>query len=83
MREVYDWAMKQPGGTAPVAAADSASAQFRAAGAVDGNIESLLSEVMNWQPSGFFSPAPEQSMPGSPLRLSTSVLDILAGSEQS
>jgi Transglycosylase SLT domain len=83
VREVYDWAMKQPGGAAPLAAADTTGAQVKAAGAVDGNIESLLSEVMNWQPSGFFSPAPEQGGPASPLRLSASVLDILAGSEQS
>src|SRR5580698_9411431 len=54
VRDVYDWALKQPGGTTPLASPDSGSATVRAAGAVDSNIESLLQDVLNWQPQGFF-----------------------------
>jgi hypothetical protein len=83
VRDVYDWAMKQPGGTAPLASQNAGSDFVKAAGAVDSNIESLLEGVLNWQPQGFFSPPQEQGMQTSPLRLSASMLDILSGSRQS
>ena len=84
VREVYDWALKQPGGAAPVTAAAAAgpSAYVQAVSAVDSNIQALLAGVMNWQPSGFFSP-PDSTTPGSPLLLSAGALDILSGSNQS
>ena len=81
VREVYDWALKQPGPTAPVTAT-APNAYVQAASAVDSNIQALLAGVMNWQPTGFFS-SPDQSTPGSPLLLSGGVLDILSGGHQS
>ena len=58
VREVYDWAMQQPGSAAPVASAapadvkaDFVKARTTAAHAVDANIETLLAGVMNWQPA--------------------------------
>jgi hypothetical protein len=61
VREVYDWAMQQPGGSVSLASAAPASTNAApsnvravAAHAVDANIETLLAGVMNWQPAGFF-----------------------------
>ena len=83
VREVYDWALKQPGGSAPVTAANGPTAYVQAASAVDSNIQALLAGVMNWQPTGFFSLPDQSSTPGSPLRLSGGLLDILSGGNQS
>lgn len=73
VREVYDWAMRQPGATAPVSAGGPGEALQQAAAAPAANAESLLADVMNWQPSGFFA-AP------SPLMLSPGLLDLLSDS---
>jgi hypothetical protein len=61
VREVYDWAMQQPGSNTTLASsvpgnAGTALTNVRAvaAHAVDANIETLLAGVMNWQPAGFF-----------------------------
>jgi hypothetical protein len=89
VRDVYDWAMQQPGAAAvkqdvATQAAPSTSEPtplVRAASAVDGNIKALLAQVMNWQPSGFFSSGGTSdagAMPGSPLMLSHSMLDIFS-----
>jgi hypothetical protein len=88
VREVYDWAMQQPGAAAPVRApqAEAApqSAVYRAANASSANIESLLASVMNWQPShNFFAPAPVNfgdETPTSPLRLTPGLLGLLSES---
>jgi hypothetical protein len=61
VREVYDWAMRQPGGegTLRVAQAPEAAsaapvtaetARTRIAGAQDAQIQMLMASVMNWQP---------------------------------
>jgi hypothetical protein len=63
VREVYDWAVRQPGseGTmrmaqtfeapaAPQAAMSSHAALTKVAGAQDAQIQMLLESVMNWQP---------------------------------
>jgi hypothetical protein len=59
VREVYDWAMKQPGATdtvraaAPVQAATLPTlntARLTVATAQDSEVQMLLSSVMNWQP---------------------------------
>ncbi len=82
VREVYDWAMQQPGAGAgaPVVEAqapvDKPSAALRAAGAVDANIQALLAGVLNWQPSGFFSAS--QGGLNAPLQLSQGMLDIFS-----
>ena len=92
VREIYDWAMQQPGAASapssiPAVAAPTImpataqpSAFVKAAGAVDSNIETLLASVMNWQPSGFFSSSAAQSTQSahSPLMLSHGVLDMLS-----
>lgn len=84
VREVYDWAMQQPGSTAPVASApvavaandvtaNPAAARRIAAHAVDANIETLLAGVMNWQPKGFFG-----SGSGAPLSFGSGLLDLFS-----
>jgi len=92
VRDVYDWAMQQPGtatakqdvATASVPTATptpAPTALYRAASAVDGNIKALLAQVMNWQPAGFFSSGSAtgaSATPGSPLMLSHSMLDIFS-----
>ena len=59
VREVYDWAMRQPGGEGTVrvaALADitptHASARLKVAGIQDAEVQALLTSVMNWQPGG-------------------------------
>lgn len=57
VRDVYDWAMKQPGGddTIRLAPPQGTSRAFLlAATAQDSNIQMLLQGVMNWQPGGGF-----------------------------
>jgi len=93
VREMYDWAMQQPGAaiapssvpavTAPTVAPATAqsSAFVKAAGAVDSNIETLLASVMNWQPTGFFSSSAAQPA-HSPLMLSHGVLAMLSSARE-
>ena len=78
VREVYDWAMQQPGSAAPLADAapadaSPATARIVAARAVDTNIESLLAGVMNWQPKSFFG-----SEGASPLSFGSGLLDLFS-----
>jgi hypothetical protein len=82
VREVYDWAMQQPGAQAPVRVAEptTEAAMARATGASTANIESLLASVMNWQPSdNFFGPSHDEG-PSSPLALTPGLLNILSES---
>jgi hypothetical protein len=81
VREVYDWAMQQPGTDTPVRAPEVASqaALYKAADASSANIESLLASVMNWQPGGDFY-APSGQGPSSPLMLTPGLLDVLSKS---
>ena len=81
VREVYDWAMQQPGADTPVRAPEVASqtALYKAADATSANIESLLASVMNWQPGGDFY-APSGQGPSSPLMLTPGLLDVLSKS---
>jgi hypothetical protein len=78
VREVYDWALQQPGAAAPLAPAASSNenngavvARTTAAHAVDANIEALLAGVMNWRPSNFFGS-------DKPLSLGSGLLDLLS-----
>ena len=78
VREVYDWAIQQPGTTtqAPITAAlpesdHTGAARTTAAHAVDANIEALLAGVMNWRPSNFFGS-------DKPLSLGSGLLDLLS-----
>jgi hypothetical protein len=60
VRDVYSWAMRQPGATdairtAPVQAAtlpDLNNARLTVATAQDSEVQMLLASVMNWQPGG-------------------------------
>ena len=77
VREVYDWAMQQPGGDAPVRAVDAQATLTKVTDASSANIESLLASVMNWQPAGDFY-APTGQGPSSPLMLTPGLLDVLS-----
>ena len=88
-REVYDWAMRQPGADAPVRLEPTAdiktAALTRATSASSADIEGLLASVMNWQPShNFFAPSSPGQMfgqtPSSPLMLTPGLLGILSES---
>jgi hypothetical protein len=76
VRDIYDWAMRQPDGSRtasdPVAvAAAPPAAQAVAARAADTNIEALLAGVMNWQPGGFFGGR-------APLSFASGLLDLFS-----
>jgi hypothetical protein len=85
LREVYDWAMREPGGQVPVTNSPAASAPSTvkattiATGAVDSNLETLLASVINWQPGSFFSDGKAGS---SQLSLGSGLLDLLSGSRE-
>ncbi len=87
VREVYDWAMRQPGADAPMssqtstAVTPSAQASAVAAHAVDANLESLFATVINWQPGSFFSSG--DSAGQSPLSFGSGLLDLLSSSRES
>jgi hypothetical protein len=81
VREIYDWAMQQPGGrrvaAAPAphaqAAAESPRPRAVAMRAVDANIEALLASVINWQPKGFFG-----AQGAGPLSFGSSLLELFS-----
>jgi len=85
LREVYDWAMREPGGQAPVAnspaapATSTAKATTVASTAVDSNLETLLAGVINWQPGSFFS---DGKVGASPLSMGSGLLDLLSGARE-
>ena len=90
VRDVYDWAMKQPGGERPVTIAAAAPAAADPAkflvtsepGAAD--IEALLAGVMNWQPrQGYFGQGSDsdQSSGSQPLMLSPEILEMLSSAK--
>jgi hypothetical protein len=85
LREVYDWAMREPGGQAPVAnspaapATSTAKATTVASAAVDSNLETLLAGVINWQPGSFFS---DGKTGASPLSMGSGLLDLLSGARE-
>jgi hypothetical protein len=82
LREVYDWAMQQPGGKVlaandqPAIFGDQAKAITVAANAVNTNLETLFASVINWQPGSFFS---EGKTGASSLSLGSGLLDLLSG----
>jgi hypothetical protein len=93
VRDVYDWAMQQPGAAIPVRAealttapATTSAALVQAANAQStnigaANIQALLESVMNWQPKAdFFAPAATTpgSPPVSPLALTPGLLNLLS-----
>ena len=85
LREVYDWAMREPGGQAPVAnspaapVTSTAKATTVASTSVDSNLETLLAGVINWQPGSFFS---DGKTAASPLSMGSGLLDLLSGARE-
>ena len=92
VREVYDWAVAQPGGEgtvrlaqAPQAAGETPltaqSARTQIASAQDAQIQMLMASVMNWQPkhSMFGSMfGSNESTPGSAMSFGPGLLSILS-----
>ena len=85
LREVYDWAMREPGGQTPVASSpvvpvpSIAKATTVASSAEDSNLETLLAGVINWQPGSFFS---DGKTGASPLSMGSGLLDLLSGARE-
>jgi hypothetical protein len=55
VREVYDWALRQPGGSgtlrsAPAPTSDAMTARRQVAAAQSAEVQMLLASVINWQP---------------------------------
>ena len=73
VREVYDWAMRQPGGEAQPMGDIPGSATVVASHALDANVQTLLAGVANWQPSGFFATTKME-----PLSFGSGLLDIFS-----
>jgi len=94
VREVYDWALRQPGseGTvrmaqaaqahpAPEAAVSSQAALTKVASAQDAQIQMLLASVMNWQPKhSMFSAlfGANDATPSSAMSFSPGLLGLLS-----
>lgn len=92
VREVYDWAMRQPGseGTVRMAEAPASApapeitreaARTRVASAQDAQIQMLLASVMNWQPkhsafSALFGPS--DATPSSAMSFGPGLLGLLS-----
>ena len=85
VREVYNWALNQPGGDhvpAPAKVAQSAPSrvEYRTADAPDAS--ALLSSMMNWSPRlASFSPLAEErdsAFPVTPFLLTPGVMDLLS-----
>jgi hypothetical protein len=94
VREVYDWALKQPGGegtarlaaTGPMPDTQILSDYITAKGAGRADIATLLAGVMNWQPKhGYFGQSigndPNGASGTGPLMLSPAILELLAGTK--
>jgi hypothetical protein len=75
VREVYAWAMRQPGSEAAPPEPQAPAAVAVAANAVSANIESLVKSVVNWQPASFFGGEGPTTM-----SLGSGLLDLLSTS---
>lgn len=95
VREVYDWALRQPGGEGTVRLAQPAetapavtleTARTTVATAHDAEIQMLLQSVMNWQPkhsafSAMFGPS--DATPSSAMSFSPGLLGLLSDAKES
>jgi hypothetical protein len=87
VRDVYDWALRQPGGADTVRAAPSAAAppslRLTAITASDNDIQMLVSSVMNWQPRGFFGGGETQfNAGGGALSFAPGLLGLLSDARE-
>ncbi len=87
VREVYDWALRQPGGADTVRAAPAPepapqSARVIAATAPDSEIQMLISSVMNWQPRGFFGGETGFNAGGGALSFGPGLLGLLSDARE-
>ncbi|MFO1247603.1 MAG: transglycosylase SLT domain-containing protein [Alphaproteobacteria bacterium] len=91
VREVYDWAMKQPGGAGTVRMQDGPApvtfdkARVTVATAQDAQVQMLLASVMNWQPkhstfSALFG-IQDKATPSSAMSFSPGLLGLLSDSK--
>ena len=93
VREVYDWALQQPGaeGTARVAQAPAVTQQAamtKVVAAHDAQIQMLLASVMNWQPRGHGMFANlfgmnDQATPSSAMSFAPGLLGLLSDAKDS
>jgi hypothetical protein len=90
VREVYDWALRQPGGndtlrTAPAPAPDGITARTQVAAAQSAEVKMLLESVINWQPrhSMFGSMlGANDSTPSSTMSFAPGLLGLLSDSRE-
>ncbi len=88
VREVYDWAMRQPGGADTIRAAPAInpaappSLRLTAITASDSDIQMLVSSVMNWQPRGFFGGDAPFNAGGGALSLAPGLLGLLSDARE-
>lgn len=92
VREVYDWAMKQPGGAGTVRMQDAPApvtfdkARVTVATAQNAQVQMLLASVMNWQPkhsafSSLFGMHDDKATPSSAMSFSPGLLGLLSDSK--
>ena len=91
VREVYDWALRQPGDsgtvrlTLPPAAPDAAPVQtpLVTAAKVDAEMQMLLANVLNWQPRSMFSFGGGEGPSASALSFGPGLLSLLSEARES
>ena len=94
VREVYDWALKQPGGAGTLRIQDAGTppltfdkARVTVATAQDAQVQMLLASVMNWQPkhsifSSLFG-TQDKTTPSSAMSFSPGLLGLLSDAKDS
>jgi hypothetical protein len=88
VREVYDWALRQPGGTDSVTQTPGLdTARVTAATAGDAEIRMLLASVMNWQPKqsmfGSLFGMNDAATPSSAMSFNPGLLGLLSDAKES
>ena len=85
VREVYNWALKQPGGAIPSTGRDTTDAPSTWISPANANdstagVNTMLASMSNWTPSrGFFNDGDTgNEFPAAPLLLTPAVMDVLS-----
>jgi hypothetical protein len=86
VREIYDWALRQPGGTDTIRSAPLPpptpvlpQSPLVMAATADSEMQMLLASVMNWQPRSYFGGGFGSDMGGALQSMGTSALSFGAG----